>query len=129
MKSRNFGHIINISTGAGIFGFEDSSSYSMSKSCMQILIESIHMENTNNNIHAKNIFPGFINTNFQKKNKYYKKKEKIYFFKKKETNIIANKIVKNIFSKKLNIFCQLGPILAFVIKLFPRIEKLRKIIF
>ena len=50
MKSRNFGHIINISSGMGIFGFEDSSSYSMSKSCMQILIESIHMENINNNI-------------------------------------------------------------------------------
>ena len=40
MKSRNFGHVINISTGAGIFGFEDSSSYSMSKSCMQILINN-----------------------------------------------------------------------------------------
>ena len=129
MKSRNFGHIINISTGAGIFGFEDSSSYSISKSCMQILIESIHMENINNNIHAKNIFPGFINTNFESKNKYYNKKEKISFFKKKETNIIANKIVKNIFSKKLNIFCQLSPIFAFAIKLFPRLEKIRKIIF
>ena len=129
MKSRNFGHIINISTGAGIFGFENSSSYSISKSCMQILIESIHMENINNNIHAKNIFPGFINTNFENKNKYFNKKEKIYFFKKKETNIIANKIVKNIFSKKLNIFCQLNPMVAFIIKLFPILEKLRKIIF
>ena len=129
MKSRNFGHIINMSTGAGIFGFEDSSSYSMSKSCMQILIESMHMENINNEIYAKNIFPGYVNTNFENKNKYYKKKEKISFFKKKEARIIADKIAKNIFSKKLNIFCQMSPIFAFIIKLFPRLEKIRKIIF
>jgi len=38
---------------------------------MQILIESMHMENVNNNIYAKNIFPGLINTNFENKNKYY----------------------------------------------------------
>ena len=129
MKSRNFGHIINISSGAGIFGFKDSSSYSISKSCMQILIESMHIENISNNIYAKNIFPGLINTNFENKNKYYDKKEKIPFFKKKETHAIANKIIKNIFSKKLNIFCQLNPIVAFIIKLFPSLEKIRKIIF
>ena len=129
MKLRNFGHIINISTGAGIFGFKDSSSYSISKSCMQILIESMYMENINNNIYAKNIFPGLINTDFENKNKYYNNKERISFFKKKETNLIANKIVKNIFSKKLNIFCQLNPMVAFIIKLFPILEKLKKIIF
>ena len=57
------------------------------------------------------------------------KKGKIFSYKKKETNLIANKIVKNIFSKKLNIFCQLNPMVAFMIKLFPILEKLRKIIF
>jgi len=129
MKLRNFGHIINIASGTGIFGFQDTSSYSISKSCMQILIESMHMENVNNNIYAKNIFPGLINTNFENKNKYYNKKGKIFSYKKKETNLIANKIVKNIFSKKLNIFCQLNPMVAFMIKLFPILEKLRKIIF
>ena len=129
MKLKNFGHIINISSGAGIFGFKDSSSYSISKSCMQILIESMHMENINNNIYAKNIFPGLINTDFENKNQYHNKKEKNSPFKKKETNLIANKIVKNIFSKKLNIFCQLNTIVAFIIKLFPNLEKLRKIIF
>ena len=96
---------------------------------MQILIESMHMENVNNNIYAKNIFPGLINTDFENKNKYYNKKEKNSPFKKKETNLIANKIVKNIFSKKLNIFCQLSPMTAFIIKLFPILEKIRKIIF
>jgi len=129
MKLRNFGHIINIASGTGIFGFQDTSSYSISKSCMQILIESMHMENINNNIYAKNIFPGLINTDFENKNQYYNKKEKNSPFKKKETNLIANKIVKNIFSKKLNIFCQLNTMAAFIIKLFPNLEKLRKIIF
>ena len=129
MKLRNFGHIINISSGAGIFGFKDSSSYSISKSCMQILIESMHMENINNNIYAKNIFPGLMNSNFENKNKYYNNRERVSFFKKKETNLIANKIIKNIFSKRLNIFCQLSPMTAFIIKLFPTLEKIRKIIF
>ncbi len=129
MKLRNYGHIINISSGAGIFGFRDTSSYSISKSCMQILIESIHMENINNNIYAKNIFPGLMNTNFENKNKYYNNKERVFFLKKKETNLIADKIIKNIFSKKLNIFCQLNTITAFIIKLFPILEKIRKIIF
>jgi len=129
MRSRNFGHVINISSGTGIFGFRGTSSYSISKSCMQILIESMHMENINNNIHAKNIFPGLIDTNFEDKNKYYGNKEKISFFKKKKTSLIANKIVKNIFSRKLNIFCQLNPMTAFIIKLFPILEKIRKIIF
>ena len=129
MKLKNFGHIINISSGAGVFGFKDTSSYSISKSCMQILIESIHMENINNNIYAKNIFPGLMNTNFENKNKYYNNKERVFFLKKKETNLIADKIIKNIFSKKLNIFCQLNTITAFIIKLFPILEKIRKIIF
>ena len=80
-------------------------------------------------MNTANIFPGLINTDFENKNQYYNKKEKNSPFKKKETNLIANKIVKNIFSKKLNIFCQLNTMAAFIIKLFPNLEKLRKIIF
>ena len=95
---------------------------------MQILIESMHMENINNNIYAKNIFPGLINTDFENKNQYYNKKEKNSPFKKKETNLIANKIVKNIFSKKLNIFCQPSPMISFVLKTFPFLEKWRRFI-
>ena len=89
----------------------------------------IGTKNINNNIYAKNIFPGLMNTNFENKNKYYNNKERVFFLKKKETNLIADKIIKNIFSKKLNIFCQLNTITAFIIKLFPILEKIRKIIF
>ena len=54
MRKDNFGHIINISSGTAIFGFENTSSYSVGKSSMQILIESIYMENLKNNICSKN---------------------------------------------------------------------------
>ena len=47
MKRNRNGHIVNIASGAGIVGLKNSSSYSVSKSCMQILIESIHNELTN----------------------------------------------------------------------------------
>ena len=44
-------------------------------------------------------------------------------------DVIAKKVIKNLFSKKLNIFCQPSPFLAFLIKVFPVIEKIRKSIF
>jgi len=128
MKKKKFGHIVNISSGASIFGFTNTSSYSASKSCMQILIESMYMENLKNNIHAKNIFPGLIDTDFDNKNKIYSKIDKIPIFKKRKKNEIAKKILTKIFSKKLNVFCQLNPFLAFLIKVFPIIERLRKFI-
>ena len=67
MKKNRYGHIINISSGAGIVGLKKSASYSVSKSCMQILIESIHQELVRYNIFSKNIFPGPTKTNFTKK--------------------------------------------------------------
>lgn len=129
MISKNFGHIINISSGTAIIGLKNTSSYSASKSSMQNLIESLYFENIKKNIYPKNIFPGSIDTNFDQKNKFYGNNEKINIIKKKNTNIIADRIVKNMFSKKLNIFCQPSPRLSFVLKLFPFIEKLRRTIF
>ncbi len=128
MLSKNFGHIINISSGAAVFGLKNTSSYSASKSSIQNLIEAIYFENLNKNIFSKNIFPGSIDTDFDKKNKYYGKFEKISFIRKKNTEIIANKIVRSIFSKKLNIFCQPSPIVSFVLKAFPFLEKWRRFI-
>ena len=129
MIKNNLGHIINISSGTAIFGFKNTSSYSASKSSMQILIESMYLENLKNNVFPKNIFPGLINSNFDQKNKFYGKIEGVPLIKKKDVDVIAKKVIKNLFSKKLNIFCQPSPFLAFLIKVFPVIEKIRKSIF
>jgi len=129
MRENDFGHIINISSGTAIFGFENTSSYSVSKSSMQILMESMHMENLKNNIHSKNIFPGLIDSNFDKKNKFYGEIKGVPLIKKKNVDLIAKKVIKKLFSKKINIFCQPSPFIAFLIKVFPLIEKMRKFIF
>lgn len=127
MLKKKHGHIINIASGTGIFGFENSSSYAFGKSSMQILMETIYQENFRNNIYSKNIFPGLTNTNFFKKNKYLAKKYKNKFSGKNK-EFIANEIVKKIFSKKLNIFCQFRTRMAFWIKIFPQLNDLKKII-
>ena len=94
---------------------------------MQILMETIYQENFKNNIYSKNIFPGLTNTNFFKKNKYLADK---YKNKSSGNNkeFIAKEIVKKIFSKKLNIFCQFQTRMAFWIKIFTQLNYLKKII-
>ncbi len=116
MKKQKYGHIINISSGAAIVGLERSSSYSVSKSCMQTLIESIHPELIKYNIYSKNIFPGPTKTNFFKKNKYIKHK-----INSKGQNVkkISALIVQNLFKKRINIFCQKKTMASYVIKAFP----------
>ena len=103
MKKNKYGHIVNISSGAAIVGLKKSSSYSISKSCMQILIESIHPELIKHNIYTKNIFPGPTRTNFFKKNKYIRHKSTN---KGESAKKISKIIIKNLFKKKINIFCQ-----------------------
>ena len=127
MITKNKGHIINIASGTGIYGFKNSASYSLGKSSMQILIETIYEENYQNNVCAKNIFPGLTRTNFTKKNKYVGKKNKSSL-KGKDKQVIAKIIVKNFYSKKLNIFCQTKTRISFLIKLFPVLNLLKKII-
>mgnify|MGYP006095666959 FL=1 len=129
MDSNNFGHIINISSGAAILGIKGSSSYSASKSSMQILMESMYFENLDKNIHPKNFFPGLINTTFDQKNITYGNFEKLPLIKKKNVDVIAKIISKKLFQKKLNIFCQPSPFIAFIIKTFPFLEKVRQFIF
>tara|TARA_B110000495_G_scaffold202442_1_gene222594 strand:+ start:734 stop:1441 length:708 start_codon:yes stop_codon:yes gene_type:complete len=118
MKKQKFGHIVNIASGAGIVGLEKTSSYSISKSCMQILIESMHKELLRYNIFPKNIFPGATKTNFFKKNIYIKHKAKIHG---KDVKKISSLIVQNLFKKKVNIFCQKKTIASFIIKAFPNL--------
>jgi 3-hydroxy acid dehydrogenase/malonic semialdehyde reductase len=119
MKKNRYGNIINISSGAGIVGLKKSSSYSVSKSCMQILIESIHYELIKYNIYSKNIFPGPTKTNFTKKNKYIKHKVNMVG---ENVNKISKIVIKNLFKKKINIFCQKKTFGAFLIKTFPNLK-------
>lgn len=119
MKKNRYGHIINISSGAGIVGLKKSASYSVSKSCMQILIESIHYELIKYNIFSKNIFPGPTKTNFTKKNKYIKHKVNMNG---ENVNKISKIVIKNLFKKKINIFCQKKTLGAFLIKTFPNLK-------
>ena len=116
MKKQKFGHIVNIASGAGIVGLEKTSSYSISKSCMQILIESMHKELSRYNIFPKNIFPGATKTNFFKKNIYIKHKAKVQG---KDVKKISSLIIKNLFKKNVNIFCQKKTMASFIIKAFP----------
>ena len=102
MQKHKYGHIVNISSGAGIVGLEKSSNYSVGKSSMQILIESISKELGKKNIFAKNIFPGPTKTNFFRKNTYIGYKPKI----KSTCSVYMKIIVKKLFEKKINIFCQ-----------------------
>jgi len=119
MKKNQYGHIINISSGAGIVGLKKSASYSVSKSCMQILIESIHYELIKDNIYSKNIFPGPTKTNFTKKNKYIKHKVNMVG---ENVNKISKIVIKNLFKKKINIFCQKKTFGAFLMKIFPNLK-------
>ena len=119
MKKNRYGHIINISSGAGIIGLKKSSSYSVSKSCMQIVIESIHHELVKYNIFAKNIFPGPTRTNFTQINKYIKHKVNMTVA---NVTKISKIIIKNLYKKKINIFCQKKTFGAFLIKIFPHLS-------
>ena len=119
MKKNKYGHIVNIASGAGIVGLRNSASYSVSKSCMQILIESIHKELTRYNIYSKNIFPGPTKTNFTKKNKYIGHKVNMTG---ENASKIAKIVIKNLYKKKINIFCQKKTFGAFLIKTFPNLK-------
>lgn len=116
MLKKNKGHIINISSGAGIFGVKKLSAYSCSKSALQCLFESLHFEYEKKNINFKNFFPGMINTQFDKKNKI---SENTNLYQKKDSFKAAQFICKNILSKKLNNFYQFKTFFAFFLKIFP----------
>src|SRR5512145_2200557 len=66
MMEHNYGVIINVSSGAGKFGFEDISAYCASKFGMIGLTESLAREVANYNIRALTICPGEVATKMQK---------------------------------------------------------------
>ncbi len=62
MQSQKSGHIIVVSSIAGIFGFYLRSAYSASKHALQGFYESLMLEEEKNNIHVTIAYPGKINT-------------------------------------------------------------------
>ncbi len=66
MMKKNFGIIINVSSGAGKVGFEDISAYCASKFGLMGLTESVACEVANYNIRVMTICPGEVATKMQK---------------------------------------------------------------
>jgi 3-oxoacyl-[acyl-carrier protein] reductase len=66
MMKKNFGIIINVSSGAGKVGFEDISAYCASKFGIMGLTESVACEVANYNIRVMTICPGEVATKMQK---------------------------------------------------------------
>jgi NAD(P)-dependent dehydrogenase (short-subunit alcohol dehydrogenase family) len=64
MRKQESGIIVNVSSGAGIFGYPGSSAYVSTKFAVEGLTESISYELESFGIKAVLIGPGFIRTNF-----------------------------------------------------------------
>jgi len=122
MIKRREGHIINISSGAAIIGLKNLSSYSVSKSAMQILFESARNEFLPFNVYFKNFFPGTMNTGFEKKTKKYGQFEKLQI-KKQSVEKVAVKILKSLYTKKFNNFVSATTMASFLLKSMPSINK------
>ncbi|WP_454191125.1 SDR family NAD(P)-dependent oxidoreductase [Paenibacillus sp. Marseille-Q7038] len=64
MRKQRSGHIISISSGAGISGFEFNSAYSASKFALEGWMEALTLEVAPFGIHATIVNPGFFRTEF-----------------------------------------------------------------
>jgi NAD(P)-dependent dehydrogenase (short-subunit alcohol dehydrogenase family) len=64
MRNQEFGIIVNVSSGAGIFGYPGGSAYVSTKFAVEGLTESISYELESFGIKVVLIEPGFIRTNF-----------------------------------------------------------------
>lgn len=62
MIRQRSGHILATSSIAGRFGFPLRSAYSASKQALHGFFETLHIENSKNNIHASVIIPGRVKT-------------------------------------------------------------------
>jgi dehydrogenase/reductase SDR family member 7B len=63
MVKQRFGHIVVTSSIAGRFGFPLRSAYSASKQALHGFIETLHLENLDNNVRGSVIIPGRVKTN------------------------------------------------------------------
>ncbi len=62
LRKQKSGHIVVISSIAGLFGFYLRSAYAASKHALQGFYESLLLEEAKNNIHVTLVYPGKINT-------------------------------------------------------------------
>ncbi|MBN1992276.1 MAG: SDR family oxidoreductase [Anaerolineae bacterium] len=60
MRQRNYGHIVNISSIAGLHVYPESGAYTISKHALNALTELLQAENQAYNIHAHAVCPGLV---------------------------------------------------------------------
>lgn len=60
MRQQDYGHIVNISSIAGLHVFPESGAYTISKHGLNALTELIQVENQAHNIHVHAICPGMV---------------------------------------------------------------------
>jgi len=66
MQKQQSGHIVAVSSIAGVFGFYLRSAYAASKHALQGFYESLLLEEAKNNIYVTIVYPGKINTDISK---------------------------------------------------------------
>jgi NADP-dependent 3-hydroxy acid dehydrogenase YdfG len=66
MVKRNTGHIINISSVAGKYTYQNGAVYCASKRAIEAISEGMRLDLTQHNIKVTNIAPGAVETNFSK---------------------------------------------------------------
>lgn len=62
MRQKKYGHIVNISSEAGLIVYAGSGAYTISKHALNALTDLIQIENQDYNIHAHAVCPGMVDT-------------------------------------------------------------------
>ena len=70
LKQSQEAWLVNVSSGAGLVGIANYSSYNMSKFAVRGLTESLRNEMRDTNIHVSCVHPGGVSTNIQKTGEY-----------------------------------------------------------
>ena len=98
MKKHSHGIIVYILSGTSLFPLPKFSMYSASKTALHSLGKALQIENQNSNINIHLIFPGKINTSFDKKTLIYDNNSSLTGTKLKgrSPKIIAEKIISEI---------------------------------
>jgi len=66
MVDQDFGHIVNIGSIAGIYGYPKGAVYAASKSAVKFISDALRKELAGQKIKVTNIQPGLVDTNFSK---------------------------------------------------------------
>jgi NADP-dependent 3-hydroxy acid dehydrogenase YdfG len=77
MQKQQFGHVINISSGAGTNGIAEMTAYSASKHAVVGISDSLHKEYRNDGIKVTCLSPGSVDTGFSASNKNKLKPEEM----------------------------------------------------